>query len=86
MVRLSEVAKLTPTTGPAVITHYNGFRAIDLQGREAQGYSSGQAIQAMQQAVNAAAISGVGSDWIGTAREALLISCMKMILFDIEPL
>ncbi|WP_442936766.1 efflux RND transporter permease subunit [Nostoc sp.] len=67
MVPLSEVAKITPTTGPSVISHYNGFRAIDLQGREASGYSSGQAIQAMQQAVSEAATPGVGSDWIGTA-------------------
>ncbi|MEH2170545.1 MAG: efflux RND transporter permease subunit [Nostoc sp.] len=43
MVPLSEVAKITPTTGPSVISHYNGFRAIDLQGREASGYSSGRA-------------------------------------------
>ncbi|BBD66601.1 transporter [Nostoc commune NIES-4072] len=42
-----------------------------LQGREASGFSSGQAIQAMQQAVSEAAIQGVGSDWIGTAREEL---------------
>ncbi len=37
MVPLSEVAKITPTTGPSVISHYNGFRAIDMQGREASG-------------------------------------------------
>src|SRR5207237_10587523 len=34
MVPLSEVAKITHTTGPSVISHYNGFRAIDIQGRE----------------------------------------------------
>lgn len=71
MIRLSEVAKLTPITGPAVISHYNGFRSINLQGREASGYSSGQAIQTMQQAVTEAATPGVGSDWTGTAREEL---------------
>ncbi|WP_445633501.1 RND transporter, hydrophobe/amphiphile efflux-1 family protein [Nostoc sp. DSM 114161] len=81
MVRLSEVATLTPITGPAVISHYNGFRAISIQGREAQGYSSGQAIQAMQQAVNAATIPGVGSDWIGTAREELAAGNLGILIF-----
>ncbi|BBD60089.1 transporter [Nostoc sp. HK-01] len=81
MVRLSEVATLTPITGPAVISHYNGFRAISLQGREASGYSSGQAIQAMQQAVNTAAIPGIGSDWIGTAREELSAGSLGILIF-----
>ncbi|MBE9206452.1 efflux RND transporter permease subunit [Nostoc sp. LEGE 06077] len=81
MVRLSEVATLTPITGPAVISHYNGFRAISLQGREASGYSSGQAIQSMQQAVNTAAIPGIGSDWIGTAREELSAGSLGILIF-----
>ncbi|BDI15208.1 multidrug efflux RND transporter permease subunit [Nostoc cf. commune SO-36] len=81
MVRLSEVAKITPTTGPSVISHYNGFRAISLQGREASGFSSGQAIQAMQQAVSEAAIQGVGSDWIGTAREELSAGNLGILIF-----
>ena len=81
MVRLSEVAKLTPITGPSVINHYNGFRAIDLQGKEASGYSSGQAIQAMQQAVSQVATPGVGSDWIGTAREELSAGNLGILIF-----
>ncbi|MBD2436555.1 efflux RND transporter permease subunit [Nostoc sp. FACHB-110] len=81
MVRLSEVAKLTPITAPAVISHYNGFRSISIQGREAQGYSSGQAIQAMQQAVSATAIPGVGSDWTGTAREELAAGNLGILIF-----
>ncbi|QIR35428.1 efflux RND transporter permease subunit [Tolypothrix sp. PCC 7910] len=81
MVRLSEVAKLTPITGPAVISHYNGFRSISIQGREAQGYSSGQAIQAMQQTVTANALPGVGSDWTGTAREELSAGNLGILIF-----
>ncbi|MFN6464922.1 MAG: efflux RND transporter permease subunit [Nostoc sp. DedVER02] len=81
MIPLSEVAKITPTTGPSVISHYNGFRAIDLQGREASGYSSGQAIQAMQEAVREAATPGVGSDWIGTAREELSAGNLGILIF-----
>ncbi|BAY60363.1 transporter [Calothrix brevissima NIES-22] len=81
MIRLSEVAKLTPITGPSVISHYNGFRAINIQGREAQGFSSGQAIQAMQQAVTATALPGVGSDWTGTAREELSAGNLGILIF-----
>ncbi|OKH49703.1 RND transporter [Calothrix sp. HK-06] len=81
MVRLSEIATLTPITGPSVISHYNGFRSISLQGREKQGYSSGQAIAAMQQAVNEAATPGVGSDWTGTAREELSAGNLGILIF-----
>ncbi|MBD2241843.1 efflux RND transporter permease subunit [Aulosira sp. FACHB-113] len=81
MVRLSEVAKLTPITGPSVISHYNGFRSISIQGREAQGYSSGQAIQSMQQTVTATALPGVGSDWTGTAREELSAGNLGILIF-----
>lgn len=64
-----------------MISHYNGFRSISIQGREAQGYSSGQAIQAMQQTVTATALPGVGSDWTGTAREELSAGNLGILIF-----
>lgn len=49
LMLLNEVAKVTPITGPQTISHFNLFRAIKIQGSAAPGYSSGQAIAAMQQ-------------------------------------
>jgi HAE1 family hydrophobic/amphiphilic exporter-1 len=81
LIPMSEIVKLTPTTGPATITHYDGVRAIDVQGREASGYSSGQAIQAMQQAITETARPGIGSAWVGTAREELAAGSLGIVIF-----
>lgn len=69
MVRLNEVAKVTPMTGPPTITHFNIFRAIKIQGSAAPGYSSGQAIQAMKDIFKEINQPGLGYDWTGLSRE-----------------
>jgi hydrophobic/amphiphilic exporter-1 (mainly G- bacteria), HAE1 family len=81
LVPLSEIAQITPIAGPATITHYNGVRAIDVQGREASGYSSGQAIAAMQQTISQTAQPGIGSAWVGTAREELAAGNLGILIF-----
>ena len=47
MVPLSTLANIKPTGGPDVIYRYNRFRAIQILGGPAPGYSSGQASDAM---------------------------------------
>jgi hydrophobic/amphiphilic exporter-1 (mainly G- bacteria), HAE1 family len=69
MVRLSEIAKITPITGAQTISHFNLFRAIKIQGAAAPGYSSGQAIQAIQQTFEEIDQPGLGYDWTGLSRE-----------------
>jgi HAE1 family hydrophobic/amphiphilic exporter-1 len=48
MIPLSNLVKVTPTTGAQTINHYNLFRSIEITGSPAPGLSSGQAIQSMQ--------------------------------------
>lgn len=81
LVPLSEIATISRTTGPQVIGRYNGYRAIKLQGSEVAGYSSGQAIEAMDSAYAATALSGVGRDWIGIAREQLAAGGLGALIF-----
>lgn len=81
MVSMGEVATVTPITGPQIIGHYNGYRSIKLQGQEAPGYSSGQALAAMDQAVKAATIPGISADWIGLAREQLAAGALGALIF-----
>jgi hydrophobic/amphiphilic exporter-1 (mainly G- bacteria), HAE1 family len=69
LVRLNEIAKVTPITGPQTISHFNLFRAIKIQGSAAPGYSSGQAIQAMQQIFKEIDQPSLGYDWTGLSRE-----------------
>jgi hydrophobic/amphiphilic exporter-1 (mainly G- bacteria), HAE1 family len=69
MVRLNEIAKITPITGPQTISHFNLFRAIKIQGSAAPGHSSGEAIAAMQQVFKEIEQPGLGYDWTGLSRE-----------------
>jgi len=81
LVPLSEIASISRVTGPQVIGRYNSYRAITLQATESPGYSSGQAIQAMETAYEQAALPGVGRDWIGIAREQLSAGSLGALIF-----
>ena len=69
MVRLSSVASVEPITGASIIPRFNLFRSIKIQGNAAPGYSSGQAIAAMQQTFAEVAQPGLGYEWTGLSRE-----------------
>ncbi|MCR5757509.1 MAG: multidrug efflux RND transporter permease subunit [Selenomonas sp.] len=62
---------LTPrlSTSTAVISRFNGARSISIQGSVAEGYSSGQAIAAMEEVVREKAPAGFSIDWSGQSRE-----------------
>ncbi len=81
MIPMSELATITPITGPQTITHYNGYRSIKLQGAPAEGYSSGQAIAAMDESVEEAALPGVASNWIGLAKEEIAAGSLGILVF-----
>ncbi len=48
MIPLDNLVTVTESAGPPVITHYNLFRAVEIDGSAAPGYSSGQALTSMQ--------------------------------------
>ena len=62
---------LTPklSTAPSVITRFNGARSVEIQGNAADGYSSGQAIAAMEDVVAKTAPAGFQVEWSGQSRE-----------------
>lgn len=62
---------LTPklSTSASVITRFNGTRSISIQGSVAEGYSSGQAIAAMEEVVRQTAPAGFKVEWSGQSRE-----------------
>jgi multidrug efflux pump len=49
MVPLSALVKTEWTAGPDLLPHFNGFPAAKINGNPAPGYSSGQAIAAMEE-------------------------------------
>ncbi|AFY88754.1 MULTISPECIES: efflux RND transporter permease subunit [Chroococcidiopsis] len=67
LVQLSNVVNLTRLNYPPIVSHYNAYPAIKIQGAAAPGYSTGQAIQAMEEVAQEVLQPGFGYAWTGTA-------------------
>jgi multidrug efflux pump len=66
MVPLGTLSTVTATAGPEVIYRYNRNRAVQLIGTPAPGYSSGQAVQAMEAVAASTLPAGYSYEWTGT--------------------
>lgn len=69
MVPLNTLVKPKKASAPSVITRYNGVRAVKISGSQALGYSSGQAITALQEVAAQTLPSGYTYEWSGQSRE-----------------
>ncbi len=67
MVPLSAVATLTPATAPYRVVRYNLYPAADIQGDTAPGYSSGQALAAMERIARETLPAGMFFEWTDMA-------------------
>jgi len=66
MIPLSTLVNVRPVSGPEVVYRYNRFRAAQLTGTNAPGYSSGQAAAALEQVARQVLPPGFGYEWTGT--------------------
>ncbi|HZU88557.1 MAG TPA: efflux RND transporter permease subunit, partial [Stellaceae bacterium] len=73
-VPLRSIADARVVVGPQVITRYNNYRAIPVQGGPSPGTSSGAALAAMAQVSDRALPSGYGYEWTGTAYQEVAAS------------
>ena len=83
MVPLSSVAALHWTTGPTVLTRYNGSPSLDVSGRPANGTSSGAAMAEMERLAQALPV-GVGYDWTDSALEETRAARLTPILIGLS--
>lgn len=67
MVPLRSIATAKIVQGPQVISRYNNYRSITINGAPAGGVSSGTAIAAMQEISNKTLPTGFSYEWTGTA-------------------
>jgi HAE1 family hydrophobic/amphiphilic exporter-1/multidrug efflux pump len=65
MVPLSTLVRIAERRGPPYIERYNVFRSVTVFGQAAPGYSSGQAVKAMEE-IAATLPAGYGYEWTGT--------------------
>jgi hydrophobe/amphiphile efflux-1 (HAE1) family protein len=67
MVPLSSLASLRTVQGPQVLTRYNNYRSVTINGSPAPGISSGNALAAMAELSNKTLPAGYTYEWTGTA-------------------
>ena len=67
MVPIRSIASLRIVTGPQVITRYNNYRSVTVNGSPAAGVSSGTAIATMADLSKSTLPAGYSYEWTGTA-------------------
>lgn len=71
MVPLSTLGELKPTVGPETVPHYNSNASALINGGPAPGFSSGQAIAAMERVANETLPRDFGYEWTGITFQEL---------------
>ena len=69
MVPILSVVKLKQTVGTASISRYNQYKSVQIQGQQAAGKSSGDAMAAMEQVAKQVLPSDMTFDWSGTSAQ-----------------
>jgi HAE1 family hydrophobic/amphiphilic exporter-1 len=65
MVPLSSFVRVRQTTGPEYTVRFNLYRAVEIQGIQAAGYSSGQALDALEEVAAKTLPADMGYSWNG---------------------
>lgn len=81
MVPISALVSISEIRGPQNIQHYNVYRSVEIDGNPAAGYSSGQAIKAMEDLAATILPDGYGYEWTGTAYQEIKAGNMAPLIF-----
>ena len=71
MAPLSALGTLKPIVGPETVPHYNNFASALVNGAAAPGYSSSQAVAAMERVAAATLPRDFGFEWTGVTYQEL---------------
>ena len=83
MIPLDNVVQIEQTENPQVISHYNLFRAAEINGSAAPGLSSGQALKEMEALAKKKLPRGMSYEWSGLSLEEIESGGKAMILFGL---
>ncbi|MGC1460766.1 MAG: efflux RND transporter permease subunit [Terracidiphilus sp.] len=83
MVPLDNLVTVKESSGPPVITHYNLFRAVEIDGSPAPGYSSGQGMAAMDDLASHLKMPGMTYQWTGLTLDEIESSGKALIIFGL---
>jgi HAE1 family hydrophobic/amphiphilic exporter-1 len=83
MVPLDNLVTVTESSGPPVISHYNLFRAVEIDGSPAPGHSSGEGLAAMEKLASTMKMPGMRFEWTGLTLDEIESSGRALLIFGL---
>lgn len=83
MAPVGQFVTLTKTYGPEILSRFNLFSTISVNASAAEGYSSGDAINAVREVAKETLPAGYGYEFGGTSREEASSGTSVVIIFAI---
>jgi HAE1 family hydrophobic/amphiphilic exporter-1 len=83
MVPLESVVRISETTAPQVISHFNLFRSATINGSAAPGFSSGQALEEMKSLAARTLPQGMSYAWSGLSLEESKAGQQSFVIFGL---
>lgn len=84
MVPISSLVTAKLIEAPALVSHFNIFRSIEINGAPKPGFSSGQAIEALREVAQQTLPEGYGYEFAGMSREEIKAGSMIVVIFTIS--
>ncbi|MEO6489538.1 MAG: multidrug efflux RND transporter permease subunit [Ferruginibacter sp.] len=84
MIPLGSLVSTRITESPSLISHYNIYRSIEINGSPKPGFSSGQAIDALKEVAAKTLPAGYGYEFSGLSREEMKAGNSSVIIFSIS--
>ncbi|HBM17103.1 MAG TPA: hydrophobe/amphiphile efflux-1 family RND transporter [Lentisphaeria bacterium] len=84
LIPLSTLVNVTRTLAPNIVFHYNMYANAEVQGMPAPGYSSGQAIKAMERVAKDVFPEGFQYEWTGTYYEEIKAGSLVLLIFAVS--
>jgi HAE1 family hydrophobic/amphiphilic exporter-1 len=81
MVPINTVVKLDRVYGPETVTRNNLFNAVSINGQPKPGYSSGDAIKAVEEVAAQYLPRGYSYEWVGMTKEEIAAGGQAGIIF-----
>ncbi len=86
MVPLGTLVKVEKRLGPQIIPRYNLYPSATINGESAPGYSSGQALQLMEQMAERKLPASMGIDWTGISFQEKRVGSQALYVFALAVL
>ncbi|HJV18793.1 MAG TPA: efflux RND transporter permease subunit [Sediminibacterium sp.] len=89
MISLGTLAKVKDTTGPAYTNHFNIYRSAEVLGLPAKGFSSSEALNALEETAKETLPASMAYEWTNTSyqekqskgKEIFIVSMVLLFIF-----